>query len=74
MSVGRNLACARKRYLLKLQEAIKRATELLSAMAEVRRASLFGTYARGRRDLFTDLDLLVVMETEAGVVDRLRRL
>ena len=36
--------------------------------------SLFGSYARGRRDLFTDLDLLVIMETESGIVDRLRRL
>ena len=43
-------------------------------MPEVRRVSLFGSYARGRQDLFTDLDLLVIMETQAGVVERLQRL
>ncbi len=68
------LAGARGRYVLDLEQAVKTATKVLSALPEVRRVSLFGSYARGRRDLFTDLDLLVVMETAAGVVDRLRRL
>ena len=70
----KGLVGARRRYALNLDEAVKRATELLSALPEVRRVSLFGSYARGRRDLFTDLDLLVVMETDVGVVDRLRDL
>ena len=29
---------------------------------------------QGRRDLFTDLDLLVIMETERGIADRLQHL
>ncbi|MGB4781305.1 nucleotidyltransferase domain-containing protein [Candidatus Methylomirabilis sp.] len=33
-----------------------------------------GSYARGRADLFTDLDLLVVMETNLSFIDRLRML
>lgn len=32
---------------------------------------LFGSYARGRRDLFTDLDLLVVMESDVPFIERL---
>ncbi len=35
---------------------------------------LFGSYARGRRDLFTDLDLLVVMESDLPFVERLASL
>ena len=70
----KGLVSARRRYALNLEKAVKRATALLSALPEVRRVSLFGSYARGRRDLFTDLDLLVVMETDLGVVDRLRDL
>jgi predicted nucleotidyltransferase len=31
---------------------------------------LFGSYATGRRDLFTDLDLLVVMESGEDFVAR----
>ncbi len=37
----------RERYALDLKEAVKRATGLLSAMPEMRRVSLFGSYARG---------------------------
>jgi predicted nucleotidyltransferase len=70
----KGLVGARRRYALNLEEAVKRATECLSALPEVRRVSLFGSYARGRRDLFTDLDLLVIMDTDVGVVDRLRDL
>jgi predicted nucleotidyltransferase len=32
---------------------------------------LFGSYAKGRRDLFTDLDLLVVIESDKPFVERL---
>ncbi|HXF51973.1 MAG TPA: nucleotidyltransferase domain-containing protein [Dehalococcoidia bacterium] len=32
---------------------------------------LFGSYAAGRRDLFTDLDLLVVMESDLPFVRRI---
>lgn len=35
--------------------------------------SLFGSYARGRRGLFTDLDVLIVMETEEEFTARLKR-
>jgi predicted nucleotidyltransferase len=68
------LAGARGRYLLDLDEAVKTATKVLSALPEVRRVSLFGSYAHGRRDLFTDLDILVIMETERGIAERLRDL
>ena len=74
MDKTKTLAAARGRYALNLEEAVKTATELLSALPEVRRVSFFGSYARGRRDLSTDLDLLVVMETQVALVDRLRRL
>ena len=74
MSTTKGLARARERYALDLREAVKKATDLLSAMPEVRWVSLFGSYARGRQDLFTDLDLLVIMDTQAGVMERLQRL
>jgi predicted nucleotidyltransferase len=41
---------------------------------EVERVSLFGSYARGRADLFTDLDVLVVMQTDKTFPERLRLL
>lgn len=39
-------------------------------MPEVQLVVLFGSYAAGRRDLFTDLDLLVVLESQEDFVRR----
>ena len=42
----------------------------LAAMPAVCRIVLFGSYAAGRRDLLTDLDLLVVMDSSLDFVAR----
>ena len=42
----------------------------LAAMPAVHRVVLFGSYAAGRRDLLTDLDLLVVMDSPLDFVTR----
>ena len=67
-----DLAAERAAYVGKLNEASQRIVERLSGLAGIRRVSLFGSYARGRRDLFTDLDVLVVWETERPLIERLR--
>ena len=54
----------------KLEDAVARVREVLPSLPGVRRVSLFGSYARGRADLFTDLDVLVVRETNEGFVVR----
>jgi predicted nucleotidyltransferase len=36
----------------------------------VEKISLFGSYARGKSDLFTDLDVLVVMDTDKPFTER----
>ena len=40
------------------------------APLDVEKISLFGSYARGRVDLFTDLDVLVIMDTEKSFIER----
>lgn len=69
---GRAGVLARKRedYCLALDHSLKRILEQLSEMTEVERVILFGSYADGRRDLFTDLDLLVVMGSKQDFVSR----
>jgi predicted nucleotidyltransferase len=57
-------------YVQKLDEAPRRIVELLSRIDGIQRVSLFGSYARGRRDLFTDLDVLVVWETNKPLLER----
>ena len=60
-------------YRAALEEAVERIRTRVSALPEVERVSLFGSCARGRRDLLTDLDVLVVMRTEEPFLERLKR-
>ena len=60
----------RKKYARALDHAVARAIERLARIREVDRVILFGSYANGRRDLFTDLDVLVVMKSDLDFVSR----
>jgi len=44
------------------------------ARARAEEAIAFGSYARGTADAYSDLDLVVVMETDAVGIERCRRL
>lgn len=59
----------RKQAPLDLDEIARRiATPLKEARAE--RAVVFGSYARGEMDGYSDLDLVVVMATERAPLER----
>ena len=60
----------RSEYRQALEEALGRIVSQLSAIPEVEQVILFGSYAAGRRDLMTDLDLLVVMQSQQDFVQR----
>lgn len=70
----RTLAEARAAYVSLLENTLQQIVARLSALPGVERISVFGSYAHGRADLFTDLDVLVVMETEQPFTERLRML
>ncbi len=67
-----NLEAERAVYVQRLEESVRRAAQVLSQVDGIQRVSLFGSYARGQRDLFTDLDLLVIWESERPVLERLK--
>jgi predicted nucleotidyltransferase len=73
---GRELMAAnqlvqkRKQYSQDLEESLEKILRCLAEMHEVQKVILFGSYATGRRDLFTDLDLIVVMETDKDLIHR----
>jgi predicted nucleotidyltransferase len=69
-----DLASRRQAYAQRLEDAAREAGETLAGVEGVRRVSVFGSFARGRRDLFTDLDLLVVWDTDKRQLDRLATL
>ena len=68
------LSQKREEYRRRLEQAVSLVRERLGALPGVQRVSLFGSYARGRADLMTDLDVLVVMETTLPIPERLARL
>ncbi len=70
MNLETVLASRRAKYADALERALNRMVNHLAGMPEVERVILFGSYAAGRRDLFTDLDLLVVMSSEQDFVER----
>jgi len=57
-------------YRRALEDALTRIRQRLAEIPGVQKAVLFGSAARGRRDLFTDLDLLVVMQSDSEFIQR----
>lgn len=69
-----NLEQRRAQHRQALKQGLEQAVARLSRLPEVERVILFGSYRRGRRDLFTDLDLLVVIDSADNPVTRTARL
>lgn len=66
----KDLSAERKRYVDSLEHDLTQLVQQLSSLPNVQRVLLFGSYATGRRDLFTDLDLLVIMDSPLDFVSR----
>jgi len=64
------LAVQRQRHVEALEQGLQTLVRQLSSVPAVRKVILFGSYAAGRRDLFTDLDILVVMDSPLAFVER----
>jgi predicted nucleotidyltransferase len=64
------IAARRREYATLLEQSLASLVDILKQREEVLRISVFGSYARGRRDLFTDLDVLVIMQTAAPFIER----
>lgn len=67
---GTSLAARRAQHALDLEAAVESLVGQLRGMHEVRKVILFGSFAAGRRDLHTDLDLIVVMDSSLAFVAR----
>jgi predicted nucleotidyltransferase len=62
----------RKEYAKLMEQSIKRIVETLSGKAE--RISIFGSSVDQNPDLFSDLDVLIIMDTEKPFLDRLKEI
>ena len=70
MGIHTTIRQKRAAYAQALEAALRNIVTQLAAMPEVEKIILFGSYATGRRDLFTDLDVLVVMDTQKDIINR----
>ena len=64
------LTAEREQYVAALARDLDLLVQQLSQMPAVQKVVLFGSYAAGRRDLLTDLDMLVVMDSDLDFVAR----
>lgn len=64
----------REEYQLMLERSLGDVVTKLQGVPGMLRISVFGSFAKGRRDLFTDLDIMVVMDTHMDPVERLKQL
>jgi predicted nucleotidyltransferase len=60
MNRDTTLTQRRAEYVESLERTLDKIVARLADTSEVRQGGMLGSYAASRRDLFTDLDLLVV--------------
>lgn len=70
--IGRETSLTEKRekYVSLLSTSLAHAIDKLSKSDAVNRISLFGSYGRSKADLFTDLDILIIMDTHKPFLER----
>ncbi|MGC8961519.1 MAG: nucleotidyltransferase domain-containing protein [Candidatus Bathyarchaeia archaeon] len=62
----------REEYSKLLEESLAIIVDKLKGKVE--KISIFGSYAKGRRDLFTDLDVVIVMRTDKPFIERMKEI
>ena len=63
-------AALRQEHAERLESELRRIVERLKELG-AERVILFGSYARGRRDYFTDLDIIAIMDSDLPFIRRL---
>lgn len=62
----------REEYIKLLEKSVEKVTKKLSGKVE--RISIFGSYHKKKPDLFTDLDILIIMKTKKPFLERLKEI
>ena len=60
----------REEYIRLLEKSVEKIVKSLSGKVE--KVSIFGSYNKRQPDLFTDLDILIIMKTEKPFLERLK--
>jgi predicted nucleotidyltransferase len=70
---GLDLTPMREHHVADLERCLSDVVEVLRKDETVKKIVLFGSYARGRRDLLTDLDIVLVVESDLPYLKRVER-
>lgn len=62
----------RKEYAELLEKSVEKVIKNFSGKVE--KVSIFGSYTKRKTDLFTDLDILIIMKTEKPFLERLKEI
>jgi len=62
----------RKEYAELLEKSVEKIIKDLSGKVE--KVSIFGSYRKRKPDLFTDLDILIIMKTDKPFLERLKEI
>ena len=65
-----DITAKRDEYRRSLAQSLKETVIQLSRLKEVDRIILFGSYATGRSDLFSDIDIAVIMNSDKTFIER----
>jgi len=68
---ARNNIGAIEERSLRLEREINRIKTILSGRDDILRVILFGSFAQGRTDAFSDLDIIIIQESGKRFMDRL---
>ncbi len=65
-----------ERKRIEYSKLLKTSVEMIIAKLKdkVEKISIFGSYSQGRSDLFTDLDILIIMKTDKPFLERLKEI
>lgn len=69
---GKGISESREEYVKLLKKSVEMLVNKLRGRVE--KISIFGSYSRGKADLFTDLDIILVMKTDKPFLERMKEI
>ena len=67
-----SLTAKRNEYILLLKSSVDKIVDVLAGQVE--KISIFGSYPKGKTNLFSDLDVLIIMKTDKSFLERMKEI
>ena len=67
-----SLTAKRNEYILLLKSSVDKIIDVLAGKVE--KISIFGSYPKGKINLFSDLDVLIIMKSDKSFLERMKEI